>query len=224
MKDDIFLINEEGLLELNKPELRGISEFTSILARDKGGVVKGDYDGRKKYFAFKEFMYIYLYYRPTSIYKDLPDEAKHLRCIEDAKLPDDWKVDKLIKAAGKKYKELYSLSALYHSYSNSSKALYALGEDIKFFNTLRDKIRTKIKESTQLLEESIDEEDIQKSEIEIDRLTERLMNIGNKILALTEKLPSAFDTLDKLKKKIMDEASGGAAITGGGELGNREKG
>lgn len=223
MKTDIFIITTDGLLEINKAEIRAIKEFKDIIIRDKGGIEVGDFDGRRKLFAFKELMYIHLYYNPGSIYRDLPDDNKHISSKTHALLHDEWTPDKLIKAAGKAYVKLLKLSALHHTYINTNRAVYALGEDIQFFNNLRNKIREKIQEKILQLEDMELEEDIQKTEAEVDRLTERLMNIGSKITAINDKLPSAFNTIEDLKKKLIKENQGGAAMYGGGELNNREK-
>jgi len=225
MKDvtDIFVINEEGILEINKPEVRTVTAFNTILIRDKGGKVKGDYDGRKKVFAFKELMYIHLYTHPASIYRDLPDKTKHLKCIEHAELPDGWKVDEVIKKAQKAFTRILDMSALYHSYINANKGVYSLGEDLKFFNSMRDKMRKKILDKTKELEVTTLEETCQQLEGEIDHATVRLMDMGNKITTISNNLPIAFDTVEKLKQKLLKESGTSNKIFGGGELNNREK-
>jgi predicted nuclease with TOPRIM domain len=98
-----------------------------------------------------------------------------------------------------------------------------MGEDIAFFNTLRDKIRETIKEKLTQLEATNLEEERQPLEAEIDRLTERLMNLGLKITNINDKLPTAFNTVEDLKQKLLKEKLGGAGLYGGGELNNREK-
>ena len=225
MKDltDIFLINEEGTLEVNKIEARSIKEFKAILIRDKGKKVDGDYDGRRKLFAFKELMYIYLYSHPSSIYRDLPDETRHEKSVEHAILPDTWKVDDIIKSAQDRFKKLLGMSALYHSYINANRGVYSLGEDLKFFNTLRDKTRKVIIVKTEELEIAEIEEDIQRLNNEIDIATNRLIDMGTKITNISNNLPIAFDTVEKLKVKLLNEAGTGGKIYGGGDLNNREK-
>lgn len=224
MKTDIFITNEEGLLEINKQEVRSFPNFRTILTRDKGGIEKGDYDGRRKLYAFKELMYIYLYYSPSSIFRDLPDKAKDVRCIEKAMLPTGWKADKVIDAAGQEYVEHLNMSAMHHSYINASRGIYAMGEDLKFFNDSRDRVRERLEMKIEELDNTQIEEDIQRLEMEVDTLTERLMGIGNRITTINSKLPSAYDSLEDIKKKLLKEQQGGVKITGGGELGNREEG
>lgn len=48
------------------------------------------------------------------------------------------------------------------------------------------------------------------------------MKIADKITSINNSLPQAYETLEKLKDKIMKEESDDFNITGGGRLGNRE--
>jgi len=225
MKDvtDIFLINADGVLEVNKIEARNIPEFKEILIRDKGGKVDGDYDGRRKFFAFRELMFIYLTAHPASIYRDLPDKIREEKARKDCNLPDTWKVDKLIEDAKAKFIELIDMSALYHSYINANKGVYALGEDIKFFNILRDKMRSSIKAKVLQLDNVALDADKQALEGEIDHLTVRLLDLGNKINTISNNLPTAFDTVETLKQKLLKESNSGAGVYGGGTIHSREK-
>lgn len=221
--DKLFKINTDGLLEINKPEIRSIEAFRTILERDKGKREKGDADGRKKFFAFKELMYIHLYMSVVSIYKDLPEEARHEKAKFDAKLPDNWKKDKAIIRACKKYEETETLSALYHAYINTSRGLYSIGEDVKFFNSQKERIRENIKEKSILLENATLEEEIQRLEVSINNSTTQLMELNNRILSVTNSLPNAYATIEDLHKKLIKESQDGAALYGGGKLNSREK-
>lgn len=226
MKDvtDIFLIDGETKeLTINKKEILNVKEFKDILQRDKGGYIKGDSDGRKKLMAIAEFKYIYLYANPTSIYRDLADDDRAAKAKRDAELPDIWKVDRLVQAGLDKFKELLNMSALFWSYLNANRAVYALGEDLKFFNSLRDKMRDTIKEKTLLLESETLEETRQTLEAEIDHATTRLMDLGIKINNISNTLPTGFDNIEKLNKKLIKEGQKGAEIYGGGQVNNREK-
>lgn len=226
MKDvtDIFILDAEtGLLTLNKPEIRTIKEFKDIIVRDKGGYIKGDSDGKKKLMSTKEFMYIHLYANPKGIYRDLSDEEKHEKSKEHAELPTIWKVDPLVQAGIDKYKELLNMSALYHSYINANKAVFAFGEDLKFFNELRDKMRDLIKDKSAQLEVETLEETKQTLAAEIDHTITRLMDLGIKINSISNNLPTGFETIEKLKKKLIDESKEGGAVYGGGDINRRER-
>lgn len=220
LDNDIFLINNEGVLEINKPEARNTPEFKAIIIRDKGS--PGDHDGRKKVMAFKELMFVYLYYHPLSMYRELPDEARFLACRAEADLGDDWKIDEVIKDAGKATIEKAKLTAMYYTYINANRSIYSIGEDIKFFNERREKLRKKLVEKSAQLDETTEEEDRQTLEREVDYLTTNLMNLATNITSINDSLPKAYDTVEKLKQKILDEEQQEGKIYGGGTIGNRE--
>lgn len=217
---DIFIINTDGLLEINKPEARNIPEFKAIIIRDKGS--DGDHDGRKKLYAFKELMFAYTYYHPLSMYRDLADEVRFSACVGYADLPLDFKLDDLIKAAGRVIIETADLSSLYHAFINANRAIYSLGEDIKFFNERKEKVRKSLKEKIALLDETVEEEERQDVERQVEYLTKSLMDSGTKIISINDSLPKAYETIEKLKQKILDEEAEEAKLYGGGSVGNRE--
>lgn len=223
MKDvtDIFIV-VEGLLEINKEEIRTEPEFKAILTRDRGKKVAGDNDGRKKLFAFKEFMFIKLYYNPLSIYRDLADKKRYAKAVNGAKLPEDWAEDEVVKKAGIRYVEMLNMSALFHTYINANRGVYALGEDLKFFNELREAHRVKIENATKQLLATELEEEIQRLNGIITNSTKSLLDLGASILKINTSLPTAFDTVEELKIKLLKESGEGKSIHGGGKLGNRE--
>lgn len=218
--NDIFIINTDGYLEINKPEARNIPEFKTIIVRDKGS--EGDYDGRKKVFAFKELMFCYLYYHPLSMYRELPDEERLRSSRVQAELPDEWKVDEVITLAGRKMIETANLSGVFKTYINTSRAIYSIGEDIKFFNERREKLRKKLMEKFSQLDETVEIDAKQELEREADYLTNGLMDMATKITNLNDSLPKAYDTVEKLKQKIHDDEEEQGKIYGGGIIGNRE--
>lgn len=220
--DKIFTTNEKGVLEINKPEVRNIKEFKDILVRDKGTHISGDMDGRKKYVAFRELLYVHLYASQTSIYANLPDEARKLKALETVELYDGWKEDSVIKKACLKLIDLENITPLRHGYNNAKKAVYSLGEDIKFFNTQKEKIKKQIIILYDQLDTVEAEEDKQRLEAGVENLSNKLLQLGNKILTLSEKLPNAYDILKDFEKKLLEESEQGTAIYGGGDLGNRE--
>lgn len=221
--ESIFIINDKGLLEINKPEIRNIKEFRAILTRDKGGT-KGDYDGRNKHFAFKELMFVHQFVHPASAFKDLGDEDREKVVIDHCSFDKAWKPDKVVKAACDKYKELINMSALYYSYNNASKAIYSIGKDINFFNEQKNKRRKELKELVESsLDATLDVAEIQEMELRIELLTNSLLKLGEQIISLTTKLDKAFVTLQDLKDKLLAEEQGGSNVRGGGKLGNREQ-
>jgi len=218
--NDIFLINNDGLLEINKPEARNVPEFKAILIRDRGS--DGDHDGRKKAFAFKELMFVYTYYHPLSMYRDLADEARFTSCISYASLPNNWKLDNLISAAGVALVEGLNLSSMFYTYVNANRAIYSLGQDIRFFNERKEKIRDRLKNKILQLDAEIEEEKKQELEREVSYLTDSLMGTTTKIMSINDSLPKAYETIEKLKQKLLDEELKEGTLYGGGTVGNRE--
>lgn len=218
---DIFIINEEGTLEINKDEIRGIKEYRELLAKDKGS--EGDADGRKKYLAYKELMYVHLFASPLSIYRDLPETKRHENSKLDARLPDTWKKRKHVINACVRYERDMGLSSLMNSYLNANRAVYGVGEDIEFFNSERARLRNSITEDRDKLSSETLEGEIQDLENRLNNNTEALLAIGKKIISLSNSLPDAFKTLENLKERLSKESGGKVELYGGGKLNNREK-
>lgn len=219
---ELFSIDENGLLIINRVEARQIKEFKEILSNDKGS--EGDYDGRKKYYAFKEFMYIYHMASPKSIYRDLPDKARKVRAILEAGLGKEWKETQLIKDAVQEYKNVFALSGSEHAYFNASKGLYSIGEDIALFNEANARTRDKIKKLKLDVENGNDTPDqLEQKEYMLDKLTENLSKNTQEVIKLSSILPSAYKALEDLYEKMRKESEGKKKIFGGGEVGNREE-
>lgn len=218
---ELFSIDENGLLIINRIEARQIKEFKEILSNDKGS--EGDYDGRRKYQAFKEFLYIYHMASPKSIYRDLPDKARKTRAILEAGLGKDWKESQLIKDAVQEYKNVFALSGSEHAYYNASKGLYSIGEDIALFNEANARTREKIKKLKLEIEIGNDTPDqLEQKEYLLDKLTENLSKNTQEVIKLSSVLPSAYKALEDLYEKMRKESEGKKKIFGGGEIGNRE--
>lgn len=222
MKDvtDIFKVEGTNLV-INKEEIRTMPEFKVILERDRGS--EGDSQGRKKLIANKEFLFLRLYHHPLSIYRDMGDKEKMERILKLLKFPDTWKIDEKLKEAEKAYLRLLDMNALLRTYINANKAVYSTGEDIKFYNERKDKLREAIKVKTNQLDDPDTLGEV-KAELEqqIDAATQSLMKIDESIAKVVERLPKLYSTVDELKKKLLKEGGKKHSIHGGGKLGNRE--
>jgi len=216
---------EGDMLVLDKDEIRLISEFRTILERDKGS--KGDTQGRKKFRAFSEFAYIYHKKDILSIpnKEGYNKDKTHTFAIKESRLPEDWKIDKQIQEAIDKYKELQLdipslkiLSSLKRGLSTSSEVV-----DI-IVDKMQDTIKT-------LLSADIDGEDDwitndegqavpnpNSTERKIEKLTKHL----DRILAIAGKLPKTIDEIGKVTEKVKQEMEDGNVIRGNRQLGSRE--
>jgi len=218
----LFEIDDNGLLVVNKIETRKIPEFKKILIRDKGS--EGDYDGRNKFFAFKEFMYIYLVSDPKSTLRDLPLKDRKVKAKHKSELPIDWKEDDTIKDAIVAYENELKLSGIEYAYYNASRGIYAIGKDIELFNESNDLLRERIKE----LRNELDNPELlpdQKEEktLQLSNNIETLTSNTQEIIKLNNILPKSYQALEDLYKKMREEASENSKVYGGGSLGNREE-
>jgi hypothetical protein len=222
--DKLFIVNDKkGTLEINKKEARQVPSFRTIVERDKGGKVYGDPDGRKKYFAFKELYYIYIYVDPFSMYSILNDTRRHKQALESSGLIEfeDWKPDTVVKQAMEDYLKHVPLSPIAHAFINARKALYNIGEDLKLFNDYADELREKIKDVKVDLD-SEDESERQKAKSNLKDYIKQLGNINNEVLKTTNDLPERLNSLEKLKIKLSEEDNEREEIVGGGLIYNRE--
>ena len=108
----IFKVNEiTGELELDKEYIKLFLPFNEIYKRDKGGKVQGDYDGRNKLFAFREFALVWYVAANDSpaVEEGLSEDEAIIRAIELFQLGQDYKLDKTIKNAIEFWKQEWNL-------------------------------------------------------------------------------------------------------------------
>lgn len=219
---DLFsIVNDE--LVINKLEARIFPALNKIVTRDKGGKIKGDSDGRKKYVAFEELKYMYLVYSPYSIYRGLEITIRQERALSIVELYENWKEDEEFKAATEEYVNSFFASPIYFTYINTSTAVYDIGVDIQLFNNRKALLRKRL----DLLNDIVtniksSEEEIQRAEATIITVTNSLMDLSERILKISERLPQNFESLERLYKKFQEEKGEEGKIYGGGVLGNRE--
>ncbi len=209
---------EDGLLVLDKEEIRGIPEYRKLLERDRGS--EGDHDGRKKYQAYKEFFYIYIW---TDLYSypnkaGLNDKEKHKIALKEADLPNDFKIDIDIKNAIEKYRyvQLLTLPTL----NTVSTALKGL----KISDIISQSIIKNIESTLEKYEQDKKAKIERREPISIGDdmvLTQSLVSQLGQLMEIGTKLPKAIETLEKLKEKLFKEESGINLGRGGKEIGNR---
>ena len=224
----MFEIDENGGLGINLPECRETPEYNVLIRRDKGGMIPGDHEGRRKYVAFAELLYIYLVHHPKSIYIDLPEKERKYKAHKHTKLPESWKPDDKVAAAEARFIEDLELSALHKAYISAKRAVYSIGSDIEMFNVEKEKVRKQLtitQHKLAAINPNTDEkvEEYTKLYKKESELTNRLMTMSNNIQSIVEGLPKNYQTVKDLKLALADEQSGKQAIRGGGKLGRREE-
>ena len=110
-------------------EVWGLLPFKAILKRDKS---------KNKELAFKEMLFIYYYLDIRSDYILITDDDIRLREIKkDIGLPDNWKVDNVLKEAMTFYVKM-SLSPIAKLYKSSLKAADDISKYLEKTNELLD--------------------------------------------------------------------------------------
>lgn len=219
--DNLFIINSDNELEINKIEAIKIDSFAQLMKRDKGS--KGDPSGRKNYIACAEIYLIYLMYDIRSTYYNLTLEEREAKGRKDAKLPDNWKKDKLFEQAVKDYQETFKLKASGNAYVVAEKSYYTITEDTK---EMQDQI-VELKSLLKLTLAKI--KAVKDNNTELINLIGDSEAIMSKIAGLQKKIIEnikTFDALGKQVKLLATEfiAEGGNLRTpvGGGPVNRRE--
>lgn len=222
--NNLFQLNHDLELEINKAEARKILEFKVLMVRDRGS--EGDSDGRKKYIACAEIYYIYLVYDVRSIYYFLPMHEKQDKAKKDAKLPIDWKEDQDILNAITVYKESFKLTAAGRSYVAAEKSYMSIAIDTE------DMIESieKYKELLKPIDAKIDAMAKGTSpKMELTNKINEATALMGAITDLQKKVVGNIDTFSKLQKtveglarKFMEEGGSMKLVVGGRTNFNRE--
>lgn len=171
---------KDGDIVIKKVEILTVPSFTKIFRRDKGS--EGDYDGRKKLQAFKEFAYIYHIAdsKSTPNKKGYNTKSAHNYSVMMAGLPDVYKPDIIVIQAIKDYR-----------LEDSSIAKETIIELIKTYAFIR--------RTFGLIRKTI-EKTLDKDTLTGDEAKELISQV-NTLISLGESVP---DTTKKLKKAITD--------------------
>lgn len=223
INEDIFSV-ENKLLVINKDYVRGVSEFRTILERDKGS--KGDVDGRKKFKAWKELFYIYM---RASLFSypnkgGYNEKDCHEAAIKEAKLEENYKPDESIRAAIDKYREiqlaslptLASITTVLRALRLSDTICQDIIQDIEEKIDHNKVVRKKRKEREEK-GDKIEPTNIADEMLVIEGLTTRL----DKVMGTANKIPNIVETLEKLYERLRKDQSGDNLTRGGREKGNR---
>lgn len=136
-----FLKFEEGAVTLNKEVIALYPLVKKILAKDKGGVIYGDPDGRLKMYAMRELAYVYYTcdFEAYPAQHGLNTKEAHVYAIKNSQLAKDYQPDDIVSAFMKQYEDEH-LTSTKHSIKTLIR-IFALNEK------LVEKIETNIKAS-----------------------------------------------------------------------------
>lgn len=188
----LFTIDADFKVELNKEWIMLIPEFRVLVHRDKGKKEKGDYDGRLKYRARKEFTFIYFDLDFGSPLRDWDEFARR---------------EEAIKYAGLEEKDLdYEVMQAHKCYNN------LLLESSRSLRTLRA-----IKKSMDAVDKQMEDIDFSA----VDKKGEPINNMNTHLLSI-QRLGPTYAAIRGFEKDVEDELKGSSSIRGQGTLGLKE--
>lgn len=219
---DIFTV-VDGVLTLNREEIRGVPQFRALLERDKGS--KGDADGRKKLMAFKDFYYMWLMYSFNSLVAGInSDKERHTKALRylglNPEIEDiDLKNDIILLDAIKVYKETFLLkNPKIKVLLTSQRGLFTIDKSLQIMvDTVNDLV-----DSIQLRRNKVNKSD--QDLLEISAFTSTMIKQVNNFLDLQKVIPKAIDEVDKLVEELYyaEKEDTGKGKRGGDEIGERE--
>lgn len=213
------LFKVEGeLLTIDKEYIRGIPAFRRILERDKGS--EGDSQGAKKYRAYKEFFFIYIYkdLRAFPSMGGMNEKESFRYAIVESQLPDDFKIDSDLKLAIDKYVEIQNIEQV------TLNAINTLLRGIKLQDTIAkgiiDNIETQLElsEKAKITRGSTNEPANIIAEM---ATTKTLLEQLDMVTNISTSLPKTVATLESLQEKLKKEQIGTTTGRGNMEIGNR---
>lgn len=219
--NNIFFVNSDKELEINKIEAFRIESFAKLIKRDKGS--KGDVTGSKLYIATGELYYIYLQYDIRSIYYNLSEEEKEIKARKDSKLPDNWKTDKVFEQAIKDYKECFKLTAAGNAYIVAEKSYFSITEDTRELQEEVIELKALLKKTQAGLKVAKNDPlQIASISADITAIMTKIVKLQKDIMANVKLFKDLGDTVKILATKFIEEGGNLKSIVGDGELGRRE--
>lgn len=215
----IFKFNENsGELELNVLEIKTVPAFNAIYKRDKGGVIYGDYDGRRKFLALKEFSLVWYLASQDSpaLERGLSEKEALIKAIQLFELPSDYVIDNIIKDAIIIYKEHFNYSTpavensfkLIKTFTLSGKSIDIVNERLE--NLLFTLSNTRLIDNTD-----------ESSNISMLQNIKEVQGLIDWAINISSRLPDDIKKMKELKKLAEIEKSEKRYSKGGKEIGNR---
>jgi len=177
--DAFFKLDEDGNITFNEGVVYNIPVVKSIIRRDRGGVIKGDNDGRKKYLAKLELCYVWFLVNVNSpgVRDGLSGKDLSEKAISYLNLPDGWEPDELVDEFHKLYKEYHGGIVI--------KTIKQLIKSVKIISNTNDIILERLEEFTKGDDTSLD------TIANINKAQEQLVSIADKVPDLVKKLNDA---------------------------------
>ncbi len=211
--NELFILDNESLIDINKVWISTVRDLKAILSRDRGS--PGDTQGRKKLQAKKEFTFIYHMVDYRSPYEKYEEKSKIEEAIKNADLPDDFDYtkDRLLVNALNCYAKIQETTSL-RLLSSARKALFTANKVVETYN---DAIMDTLDNVSTL---EITEQGIEESKSKmIKESVGVLLDAADKLIKLTNSIPNAIDNLEKREERVKKELASGGKVKGGHEEG-----
>lgn len=209
---------EDGIIVIDKVELRADPEFRPILERLLK--IPGDHDGKKKFGNFKLLHYIKLVADMFSWINQsgYNDKEIHAQAVKESGLDDKYKPDAGIIAAINKYRKIQE--DMYPSLGTLTVALRGLRTTRKILDRMTSNMESKL----ELLDKKKAEAEargetmnIADEQIIIDQLIKQIEDLNK--MSIT--IPKTLDALEKIEDRLKRESAGDTVARGGKSIGNR---
>jgi len=187
----VGLFKEENFQVIIDPEIRIIPEFKKLITRDKD---------RQKRTAFAELAYVYFMLDYKSPYGLYPEHERSKRVRVEVALPEEWKPDKAVVAALRKYDKMQETPAL--------KTLIAVKDSLITSSNVISALRDRIERS--LIEDESDDPDAEPLDLS------KLMGDVERLIKLSDLLPKSIKSMQNLEQEVKKEQSNERKIKGGG--------
>lgn len=192
----LFVMGEDGVVVLNKEAATLYPNIRKIITRDRGGKVTGDPDGRFKFYAFREFTYVYFAcdFEAYPSQHGLNEQETHLYAAKQSKLGKDYKPDEVVLALMKQYKEEHL--------TLTKQSIQTL---LRVF-TINDRIVKKIETN---LTATLELPTLTAAQIkELLEYQQQLVKIAVEVPSIAKKLREAINLLEE-EAKIIEKIRGG---------------
>ena len=180
----------ENELEINKEELYLIPSAKALVVDDKGGVIHGDYDGRKKLMAKKKLGLAWWVVDINSpgVQAGLEGDELMEDGIKSLAIPNDWewKKDAKFKAFLEDYMEMYNKASYIRLLKN---ILIAFNDSAAIIKAIQDQARKTLKDKIDL-----DPEDMK-----------LLITAQNQIIDIAGNVPKHIEKLKNLQNIVARE-------------------
>ena len=208
----LFHIDEHtGRVVFEKDEYKSIKEFTTLIKKDKGGILTGDPDGRLKYFSNAQFALIWWCNDPASpgIQKGYNEKELLEKGLINYSLPVDWKPTDHYLAAEARYKEERS-SIGRDTYIEILRAFRILYKYLRF-------ARIKIEKKLDALTAEVDPNALDSTDVLSDDEWKKLEPYITGLIKLADEIPVKIKAIQNAKDLLDKEESSGKLLRGSKE-------